>query len=318
MINSGKHRRIFLIASLIVFLVPTASTAAPRVSAAYLYNLSDFSGTIPYNLVNLAADPKANEVYVTDSRENDVAIFDEHGMEIYRFGQDAPIGNLSGVAVDKEGDILVLYSTIGGRRQILLCNFRGEVISNVELKDLPAEFAGFSPGRMIYRDEKLYLADPGGMQIVVADIQGNFQRGYDVGSLLGLDRAKRADTGLDGFGLDRDGNILLTSALLFSAYRLSPSGVITGFGERGSAPGKFGIVGDIVSDERGNIFVADRLRSVVLIFNHDLKFLNEFGYRGFSAENLIGPASLAVDGAGRIYVSQLRNRGVSVFKITVD
>jgi hypothetical protein len=74
-------------------------------------------------------------------------------------------------------------------------------------------------------------------------------------------------------------------------------------------------VGGIVADERGNYYVADRLRCVVLIFDKDFRFQKEFGYRGANPENLIGPRNLVLDTGGRLYVSQLRSRGVSVFKI---
>ena len=44
----------------------------------------------------------------------------------------------------------------------------------------------------------------------------------------------------------------------------------------------------------------------------------EFGYRGSKPHNLIGPRYLGLDTKGRLYVSQLRNRGISVFKIMID
>jgi len=71
-----------------------------------------------------------------------------------------------------------------------------------------------------------------------------------------------------------------------------------------------------VADDQGYYYVADRLKSVVLIFDKDFNFQTEFGYRGFKPQNLIGPRNLGLDQNGRLYVSQLSNRGVSVFKIT--
>jgi hypothetical protein len=62
--------------------------------------------------------------------------------------------------------------------------------------------------------------------------------------------------------------------------------------------------------------VADRLKSAVLIFDKNFKFVREFGYRGSKPDNLAGPRDLGLDAEGRLYVSQLASRGVSVFKIT--
>ena len=107
-------------------------------------------------------------------------------------------------------------------------------------------------------------------------------------------------------------------SVLFAAFRLSPDGNISGFGRPGSAPGSFNLVGDIVADDQGYYYVADRLKSAVLIFDQDFKFIKDFGYRGILPDNLIGPNYLVLDTKGRLYVSQLKNRGVSVFKISHD
>ena len=63
-------------------------------------------------------------------------------------------------------------------------------------------------------------------------------------------------------------------------------------------------------------FRGDLLRSVVMIFDKDFQFQSEFGIKGNKPENLIGPMHLAVDGQNRLYVSQLRNRGVNVYQLS--
>jgi hypothetical protein len=54
----------------------------------------------------------------------------------------------------------------------------------------------------------------------------------------------------------------------------------------------------------------------VMVFDRDFRLLAEFGYRGARPENLIVPDDLAVDGRDRVYVSQGRRRGVSVFSLS--
>ena len=68
----------------------------------------------------------------------------------------------------------------------------------------------------------------------------------------------------------------------------------------------------------GYIYVADRLRSVVLVFDHNFVFQTEFGYRGGQPSNLIVPDDLAIDARGNVYVAQAANRGVSVFGMAYD
>jgi hypothetical protein len=53
-----------------------------------------------------------------------------------------------------------------------------------------------------------------------------------------------------------------------------------------------------------------------MVFDKDFNFLIEFGYRGAKPENLITPDDIAVDQRDHVYVSQGRNRGVSVFALT--
>jgi DNA-binding beta-propeller fold protein YncE len=168
---------------------------------------------------------------------------------------------------------------------------------------------------MDYRNGRLYLLDNNSLQLAVTDSNGVFLSGYDLGTMLDIDPQKRITTQIGGFSVDRGGNIYFTVPVIFSAYRLSPEGTLDFFGKPGSAPGRFNIVGGIVADDRGYIYVADRLKSAVLIFDKNFKFLHEFGYRGRKSYNLIAPNDLDLDTQGRLYVSQLASIGVSVFNV---
>lgn len=313
-----------LILIAIAFLVLSSGTAkAQAVKGTFLYSLSSFTGAIPYNWVELAIDRDKNEVYVCDGSDRSVRIFNENGMEVYNFGEDSDLGNINitHLAVDKDGNILLLsykYDVKGTSYSIIHCNFRGEVVSKFEPHDLPSDFSGIWPNRIIYRKGSLYLVDKNQMKVVVTDMNGAYLDGYDLAGLLGFDEKKRANTGIVGFSVDKEGNILFTIPVQFQAYKLSPDRKIVSFGQRGSAPGKFNIVGGIVSDDQGYLYLTDTLRCVVMVFDKDFKFLKEFGYRGFGSENLIAPMELTVDNTGRIYVSQSARRGVSVFKITYN
>jgi sugar lactone lactonase YvrE len=169
------------------------------------------------------------------------------------------------------------------------------------------------------------------MKVVVVDEAGRFEKGYDLGrdikpfvprkhlqqelSIYDWRVRQYEDIELNGFTVDESGNVFFTVPVLFSAFKLSPSGELTQFGRSGSGIGKFGVVAGIVTDDKGYIYVSDRLRSVVLVFDRDLMFQTEFGYRGGQPSNLIVPDDLAVDSSGNIYVGQAANRGVSVFKV---
>jgi hypothetical protein len=311
-----KLKRLFVGFSLIVFVVMGISISAKaNVKATFLYSLCDFTGKIPYSTTRICVDKQFGEIYVI--YENSLTIFNQAGVEIYHFGEDLDVGQIVDLAVDQNGDLLLL--TIKDSKPALVrCNYRGEPKSRKELKNLPPEFSDFVANRLVYHGGSLYLASVGGMKIVIADPEGNFKKGYDLIPLLELKEADRANMQIFGFSVDGDGDILFTIPVLFKAFILSNGGKISWFGKPGGAPGKFNIVSGIVRDSKGNFLVVDRLKCAVMIFDKKFDFLTQFGYRGLKPGNLIAPDDIAIDSKDRIYVTQGRRRGVSVFKLTYN
>ena len=299
---------------ILILLAGFTSNAQALIKTSFLFYLSDFNGLLGYNWPSLAADRVRDEIFVVDRRKGDIAIFNQMGMEIHRFGDDGSLGMVKQVDVDEAGTIYVLSASHSAQR-LIRCNFRGEPQSEITLSAFPQEFGGFLPEYMRYQDNRLYLADSRDLKIAVFDMKGTFQKGYDVAALIDLPEEKRIEIDFGGFNLDPEGNMFFSLPVLFAVYRLSPEGEIKGFGRSGSAPGRFGVVGGVACDAKGHIYVADRLKCVVLVFNRNFEFLMEFGYRGPKPDNLIVPNQLAVDDNGRLYVAQLGGRGVSVFKI---
>ncbi len=154
--------------------------------------------------------------------------------------------------------------------------------------------------------------------MVVTDLEGVYQKGYHLKeelvrisedledrpggeSLFDPEQFKYID--MFGFHVDQTGTFFFTVPALFSAFSYVPDlGELAVFGAAGSGPGKFGVVAGITTDGKGNIYVSDRLRSVVMIFNSNLEFQTEFGFRGLNRGNLIVPDDLVVDGRrGYVY-----------------
>ncbi len=308
--NHIKH----VVTACLVFLLGAAPALAADINAAYLYNLSDFDGVIPYSGARTFTDDPRGETYVVET--GGVDIYNPSGMQVYHFDFDREIGGVFDAAVDETGDILLMTYRDGAYR-IVHCNYRGEPVSSVELKYLPAEFEGFVPTRMSYHAGLIYLANQVEMRAVVVDTEGNFIRGYDFAVMLNLSEQERADSGIGGFSVDSKGDMLFTLSIFGTACRCGFDGTMGQFGKRGSGPGKFGVPYGIAADKNGNMFVTDKLRCVILIFDKDLKFVKEFGTRGLRPGNLIVPNEISVDAdAGRVYVSQMRRRGVNIYQLT--
>jgi hypothetical protein len=304
----------------VLSLSPVLVTA--QVKPTFLYSLSNFSGKIPYSDVRLRVDRARDEIYAID--RGVVRIFNETGMEVYWFGDDAALGSIYDLAIDEKGDISLLSYDLsnpveGPKFWITRCNYRGDAKDSIAVTGLPEEYSGIHPNALFFREEEFFLVSTTQMKGVVIDRSGAFRKGYDFARILEIPEKDRLGTEITGFSLDRSGNMLLTLTVLFKAFVVSPDGKVTGaFGKAGSAPGMFGIVGGIVADDYGNYLVVERLRSVVMVFDKEFRFLHEFGYRGDKPGNLIRPSELAVGNSGKLYVTQSRNMGVSVFSVTPD
>ena len=321
-------RRALILPIFALLVVTTSSPAPSRATSSFRYPLSNFSGPVSSQWAKLAIDQERNEIYALNQRQNDIRIFDDHGMEIFVFGET--LTTAADIAIGRDGSIFILttgYQT----SSIQLLNYRGEHISEISLKNVPEAFSEFVADRLVFAHGSLYLVDSDALLVIVVDEQGFFEEGHDLNLALrpwlSRERAKRKLESddwkkkkleyieLNGFAVDKNGSMLFTVPVMFAAFRISPDGRVETFGKAGSGPGKFGVVSGITTDDRGYVYVADRLRSVVLIFDPRLRFQEEFGHRGDRPSNLIVPDDLAVDRSGNVYVAQAANRGVSVFRV---
>src|SRR5512139_540630 len=149
MTNRIKGQSIFILILLhFVLMLAMPNPSGAQIRPGFLYALSDFTGPLPYDLVRMSVDKERTEVYVINY--NYLRVFNEYGMEIYRFGDDLDLGSILDVAVDQKGDILLLCYK-DKEPAIVRCNYRGEPVSRMDLKNFPPEFSGFGPDRMTYQ-----------------------------------------------------------------------------------------------------------------------------------------------------------------------
>ena len=296
---------------LLVMCAPSWSWAA--VKATFLYSLSNFTGVVPFNYVREFIDVEKNEIYVVTG--DSVSIFNGSGMEIYRFGDDLNIGVFMDLSVESDGHILIL-SRMGTDFRLTRCNYRGEPQVRIEIRNLPKAFTGISPTRLLSRNGKFYLADLIAKKVVVTDANGVFQEGYEIAPLLAdFEEKPGAEYDIVGITVDGEGNLFFTVPTMFKAFRLSPDGQLAAFGSAGNLPGRFNLVSGIVTDDKGNIYVTDILRCTVSVFDKEFKFQAQLSQRGLGPGDLIAPSELVIDKSGKLYVSQSRNRGISVFRV---
>ena len=317
-----------------------AALAETQVTASYLYSLADFQGPVESLWARIAVDEEQGEIYTLNRSNSMIGIYNETAMQIFTFGEGLNLSSASDITAGDNGDLFILYRYPTAR--VLHLDYRGKTLNQINISSTIPGIKPFKPDFIDYHAGKLYLAESVSMQVLITQLSGQVENTYDLRTLVSNQIKERADSqkqndallkktrkdledlaksDLGGFSVDSHGNIYFTLSTLFAAYRFNPNSNSNpeGFGIPGSAPGKFGVVAGICADSQGNIYVTDRLRSVVMIFDPELRFLSEFGYRGGTQQNLMVPDDIAIDGLRqRIYVAQAANRGVSIFRYRMN
>src|SRR5262249_1648126 len=139
-----------------------AGAAAGPVELTYLYDLADFTGTIPYSDARVVADVPRHEVYTIYG--NEIRVFNNAGMEIYRFDMDPALGRMVDLGIESNGDMLMLvYSpagTDGPRWTLLRADYRGRPTEEVML-ERTGDAAGLLPNRLLLRAGRIWLVTQG-------------------------------------------------------------------------------------------------------------------------------------------------------------
>lgn len=291
--------------------------------AGYLYQLSSFTGPVSSLWSRLAVDEATGDLYSLNRQVSLLQIYNQHSMLIHAYGEDYQLASAADLVAGSNSEVYLLQRTTTGQK-LLHLDYRGELLGTVDLQKIPDAFQPFRPTRLEFRDEKLYLLDVTALRLVILSADGEFLNGYLIRDLLmelmvdnEEEQEKLKEMDFNGFCVDARGAMYFTAPASFTVFKMEPGGELRAFGSSGSSPGKFGIVAGIAVDLKGNLYVADKLRSVVIIFDKDFKFIREFGYRGIKPENLVAPDDVVIDERNnKIYVAQAANRGVSVFQLS--
>lgn len=302
-----------------------------ELQASFQYMLSDFSGPVASQWAKVDFDPEYQEIYTFSLQGNEVRIFNQQGMEIFTFGSDGEIAPAVDIAAGENGTIYALSRNFA-KDGIQVLDYRGQLTSTIQINDPNQKLTGFAPNRLVFKAGKLYLLDSAALKIVSITTDGTELSSYSPREQLEASAKEQAEKkgetpgskltttfDISGFCVADDGNIYFTIPTLFQAFRLDTAGNLDYFGTSGSGPGKFGVVSGIATDPQGHIYISDRLRSVVMIFDQQFTFLGEFGYRGDRPEDMIVPDDLAIDQVNqRVFVSQAANKGIGVYQISLS
>lgn len=126
----------------------------------------------------------------------------------------------------------------------------------------------------------------------------------------------------DGIAIDKDGNLYVADAGNLCIRKITPGGIVStlaGSGSQGTNDGdaasaQFFFIGDIIADNKGNVYVTDedRIRKVSPQGNVSTIAGSTAGYQdGDGAQaKFRGPSGLGIDAQGNLYVADVINNRI--------
>ncbi len=261
----------------------------------------------------VAADLHSGEIFVCDTRKQRIVIFDDRGLFRYQIPGGEVFRAPTDVAVAPEGTLLVLARHQGELRIVEL-DFDGRFIAAFALSGLPGESA---PPRLVSlaldpAGERLYALDQANQRLWLAGRDGTVTGSVDLAADLSEKEAREVLLAR----LDVYGDTVLVA--------MPTAGVVRLYDLDGRERGRVGLKGTATCqsafpvaaalDADGNVVVLDWQRMLFMVWDpRTNRCLGEHGGIGVAPGFFYQPGDLALDGAGRIYVSQGFEGRVQVF-----
>lgn len=254
-------------------------------------------------------------IYVTDTNNKRVQVFDLGGSPFFKFGKEGEgKGEFKfpyGIAGDKQGQIYVsdLYNG-----SISVFDNKGNFLKYFGEQD-PKEKIIQAPGSLRIQGDKLYVTDIQKSKVLVFDLEGKLLKEIgEMGQKEGQFRAPNALT------LDKDENLYVVDTGNQRVQVFDKDGkfvrVINGATD-GAGATVFVNPRGIGIDSRGILYVVSNLTH--FIYGFDLsdksgKTLFSFGGNGESNTQFSLPNGLFIDENDNVYITDTTNQRVAVYK----
>ncbi|VAW84047.1 NHL repeat domain protein [hydrothermal vent metagenome] len=257
---------------------------------------------------------KNGRIYITDTVQKSILVFDIPGGRYFEFGAIEPGGlqKPTGIDIADNGDIFV--SDVEARR-VMVYSAEGQYLRSIghhEQLKRPSDVTIDSNNKLVY------VVDTGGVdsqqhRIAVYDL--------DSGDLLRTIGTRGQQTGNFNIPLQAsvasNGLLYVVDSGNFRIQAFDHTGNFKhSFGSLGRYPGQFARPKGIAIDPDNNIYVVDTAFGNFQIFNPAGELLLFIGQRGQTSKptNYMLPAGIDIDKEGRIYIVDQFFRKVDIYR----
>jgi len=213
--------------------------------------------------IGIAIDERRGRVYVTDSADAVVRVFDREGVEVSGGIRGGAMGRPTGIAVSAATDELLVVDTLNST--VLRFSLGDHALKGLTGAEGTADGRFHSPTHLsVSRDGGLVVTDSLNHRVQVFAPDGKFLRAFGAaGDTPGhFSRPK-------GAAVDSDGNIYVVDALFDNVQVFDRNGVLLiAFGGPGQGPGEFWLPSGIFIDRGDAIYVSDSYNKRVQVFQY--------------------------------------------------
>jgi len=253
-------------------------------------------------------------VYVTDTVQRSVLLYDIPGKRFVEIGTDKPGELVKPLGIDVSVNEELFVSDVSAQR-IMVYNLDGVFQRSFGGKNLltkPSDVTVSPDG------QRAYVVDTGGVENNNHRVQV-----FDATSGKHLQTIGKRGGAEGDFNLPlqatvgNDGTLYVVDAGNFRIQAFdSKGGFLSSFGTVGRYPGQFARPKGIAIDQENNLYIIDTAFGNFQIFNPQgqlLMFIGERGSAGIPGKYML-PAGIDVDQDGRIYVVDQFFRKIDIYK----
>lgn len=289
---------------------PTPSASPVVVSNVTLQPLrvvyQQVEGTFLKSPRGVWVDRSKGDVYVADTSNDLVAVYDGMGLPLFSFGYNRELKEPVKAVADPTGRIYVLN---GIPRAVKIFSYRGEYLNDFPLSGgtktaNPTALAVDQAGNV-------YIADANSRQIQVYDPQFRLIREFG----RKADDSSHFNT-VQAIAVDGDGTVYVADATGTPCIQVfSPEGkFLRGWGAHDAGPHNFSLPAGLAIDGEGRVIVVDTMRSAITVFTKEGNYLSRHGGQGRQPGAVSYPTDIASNGGKKIYVVERLGSRLQVFE----